>query len=51
MCDAVIGWRLRTPYMKAESDDLDYQPTPNINVGITDLPIWQPPNLGVVPPP
>lgn len=44
ICEAVIGWRMRTPYLKAESDDLDYEPTPNIVYGVpaSNLPIWQP---------
>ena len=49
LAEAVFGWRLRTPIMKAESDDLDYDPPPNIVVGIpaADIPIWQPPVPGM----
>ena len=28
--EAIVGWRLRTPYMKAESDNLDVFPDPNL---------------------
>jgi hypothetical protein len=31
--EAVVGWRMRTPFMKAESDDLDYNPPLDINQG------------------
>jgi hypothetical protein len=55
LCEAVLGWRLRTPYMKAESEGLDYEPQSNIVPGIpaANIPTWQPPIplWGVVPPP
>jgi hypothetical protein len=49
LAEAVIAWRMRTPFMKAESDDLDYTPPPNIVPGSreADLPIWQPPIPGM----
>ena len=49
LAEAVFGWRLRTPIMKAESDDLDYDAPPNIVPGSQEqqLPIWQPPVPGM----
>lgn len=48
MTEATVAWRLRTPIMKAESEDLDYTPPPLIVPGNreADLPIWQPPTPG-----
>jgi hypothetical protein len=49
--EATIGWRMRTPFLKAESEDLDYEPPSNIIPGLPaslNLPIWQP--LGKTPP-
>lgn len=49
LAEATFGWRMRTPIMKAESDDLDYTPLPNIVSGSREqgIPIWQPPIPGM----
>lgn len=49
LAEAVVGWRMRTPIMRAESDDLDYDEPPNIVPGSreADIPTWQPPIPGV----
>jgi hypothetical protein len=49
LCEAIFGWRLRTPIMKAEAEDLDFQPNPDILYGIphANYPTWQPPIIGM----
>jgi hypothetical protein len=33
LCEANLCWRMRTPFMKAEADDLDWEPAPNYIYG------------------
>jgi hypothetical protein len=49
LTEAIFCWRLRTPIMKAEADDLDFQPNPDILRGIpqANYPTWQPPIPGM----
>lgn len=52
LAEGTVGWRLRTPFMKAESDDLDFDPPPSSNAVIegsreANIPIWQPPVPGM----
>jgi hypothetical protein len=50
LAEAIFGWRLRTPIMKAESEDLDYTPPPTIVPGSQEMniPVWQP-STGITP--
>ena len=44
ICEAIIGWRLRTPFLASESEGLDYQPNPDIVYGVPasmNNPVWQ----------
>jgi hypothetical protein len=36
--EATLAWRMRTPFMRAESDDLDYFPNPDILQGASPYP-------------
>lgn len=44
ICEGTVGWRQRTPFTAAESEGLDYQPTPDIIYGVPpsiNYPVWQ----------
>jgi len=44
ICEGVVGWRMRTPFLAAESEDLDYQPNPDIVYGVpasVNNPVWR----------